>query len=105
MMHSPDLCSNPCCDMSTDFKKIVPANDLSSGDKKLLFTFFFRRLAQYRNTVVLYAALDLSYTGCDSVEQRQRAVESGINNWGQNLLKKTWIICHDEEQGTDVHYS
>ncbi|KAF8163488.1 DUF726-domain-containing protein [Crassisporium funariophilum] len=81
--------------MATDLEKITPPKDLSEKDKAIVFQHFFCRLASYRNTAVLYAAIEHSLS--DSNEWQREAFEEEINIWAQSLLEKAWIVCHATE--------
>uniref|UniRef100_A0A8H7Y2Z9 DUF726-domain-containing protein n=1 Tax=Psilocybe cubensis TaxID=181762 RepID=A0A8H7Y2Z9_PSICU len=74
--------------MATDLAKITPPRDLSDAQKALVFEHFFRRLATYRNTAVIYAILD---------DTNVTEFEASLNVWGQSLLEKAWLVCRGDD--------
>lgn len=88
--------------MATEIEKITPPKSLTQEQRALVFHWFFRRLAQHRNTARLYSMTEcysISSGQDDDTEQTQQAFEVEINNWGQALLEKAWIVCHGEDKG------
>lgn len=85
--------------MNVDLSNITPPRTLSPVQKCNVFQFIFRRLASYRNTLVLYAVNECSFSqGEDEAAiGMQEAVEEEVNVWAQELLKKAWVVCFDGE--------
>lgn len=86
-------------EMDTDLQQITPPKHIST-QKSLVFQHFYRMLAEYRNTLVLYAVMECSESG-DAVHEaltKQRDIERDINTWAQRLLAKAWIVCFDREE-------
>lgn len=88
--------------MDTDLEKITPPTDSSPAQRSLIFQLFCRRLASYRNTLLIYAAMECSMSD-DNAISRQRDVEKDVNNWAQALLAKAWIVCFDREEERTSH--
>jgi len=85
--------------MNADLSNITPPRTLSPVQKSNIFQFIFRRLAGYRNTLVLYAVNESSLSQGEDEEAvgMQEAVEEEVNVWAQELLKKAWVVCFDGE--------
>ncbi|KAJ3505360.1 hypothetical protein NLJ89_g7460 [Agrocybe chaxingu] len=87
--------------MAADLQKIAPPMHLTEAQNNIVFQHFFRHLASYHNTAVLYSILEssLSSLAKEDGANNQMAFEEEINKWAQGLLGKAWMICHTRDDG------
>jgi len=89
--------------------KIIPPKDLSKRDKVIVFQYFCRQLAAFRNTAWIYADTELEFElAAPSREKRgseqdkhmlEQAYKALLNQWAQSLVKNAWVICTEQDEG------
>jgi hypothetical protein len=93
--------------MASDLEKITPPRDLTAQEKDVVFQYFYRRLASFRNTCDIYARreCDLSELAAETSEKRRDDIIGELNKWAKDLLQKAYIICEqpgDDEAGKQM---
>ncbi|KAI0928718.1 hypothetical protein AcW2_004640 [Taiwanofungus camphoratus] len=81
----------------SDLTKVTPPTELNEAECFAVFQHVFRRLAAYRNTAVLYASAEYSFSALPEEQKtyiRNSSVEE-VNEWAQELLKHVWIACRE----------
>ncbi|KAJ7774967.1 DUF726-domain-containing protein [Mycena metata] len=80
-----------------DLTQLVPPKDLSETDKETVFSYFFCRLASFRNTAELYSSLEHDLSSQKTARKEQ--FDREIQDWAQKLLEQTWIVCGEPGGG------
>lgn len=86
-----------------DLTKITPPKELTDEERHTIFQHFFRRLASFRNTALLYASAEFS-SARDSFPagQREKILQSctrEVNTWARDLLRDAWAACAEPGGG------
>ena len=84
--------------------QITPPKELLQHDSDIIFEHFFRRLAAYRNTAVLFSELEANFSSAsekDTAKTKERSIEA-LNSWAQKLLEHAYLVCGQPEKGKDV---
>ncbi|KAF6763945.1 DUF726 domain-containing protein [Ephemerocybe angulata] len=99
---------SPPSPRATSLDKITPPKHLSKPEKLVVFEYFFRQLATFRNTALIYAEAETHYETVEAAKDplgntkpdvRWR-VEYGasLNVWSQALLRNAWVACTEEDE-------
>ncbi|TFK55096.1 DUF726-domain-containing protein, partial [Heliocybe sulcata] len=86
----------------SDLTKVTPPKELSEEDRAVIFRHVFRRLADHRNTLKLYAIAEygLSSEPDEYREKTRDAYVHEVNTWAQQLAQHTWTACQEPGGGS-----
>ncbi|EPQ58312.1 DUF726-domain-containing protein [Gloeophyllum trabeum ATCC 11539] len=86
----------------SDLTKVSPPQELSEKERVVIFEHIFRRLANHRNTLELYADAErgLSTLPDESREKTKDDYIHEINSWANQLLQHAWAACREPGGGS-----
>lgn len=78
--------------------QVVPPTDLEEGGKRVLFEYFFRKLASYRNDRLRFAESEEALNGASEkgTNKQRQAFETELDRWANDLLHNIWDTCQVE---------
>jgi len=78
-----------------DLTEIIPPTSLEKDRRELLFEYFFRRLARFRNDRLRWAHVeeDLRAEGDKNLSTHLEGFGEEIDSWANTLLRGVWATC------------